>query len=101
MDGEKRESLRKQLKYPARVAWPDVQEPVHCALHDVSETGARIAVEDASLVPDNVVLLLSIWGTRRECHVAWRQGNTLGLEFTRQPPQQPAKPRPIRAARPD
>ena len=53
-----------------------------CALHDISDTGARIDVEDAEAVPDRFVLVLSGNGSpRRQCRVVWRQPNQIGVTF--------------------
>ncbi len=53
-----------------------------CAISDISETGARIDVEDADAVPDRVELLLSGNGAaRRKCQVVWRQPKQIGVRF--------------------
>lgn len=53
-----------------------------CALSDISETGARIDVEDADAIPDSLVLLLSGNGAaRRKCQVVWRKPRQIGVRF--------------------
>jgi hypothetical protein len=55
-----------------------------CALSDISDTGARIDVEDAKTIPDHFVLLLSGNGkARRKCRVVWRKATQIGLTFER------------------
>jgi hypothetical protein len=53
-----------------------------CAISDISETGARIDVEDSDTLPDTFVLLLSGNGAaRRKCRVVWRQPRQIGVTF--------------------
>lgn len=61
-----------------------------CVLSDISDTGARIAVETADELPDRFVLLLSGNGSpRRKCRVVWRQPTQVGVNFDgRLPPDE-------------
>jgi hypothetical protein len=53
-----------------------------CVLLDVSETGARLTQLGQSDVPDRFVLMLTKDGTvRRDCEVAWRANNEIGVRF--------------------
>jgi hypothetical protein len=53
-----------------------------CALSDISETGARIDIEEPEQVPDRFMLWLSANGSaRRTCRVVWREGHQLGVIF--------------------
>jgi PilZ domain len=53
-----------------------------CALWDISETGARIAVEDSSALPEHFPLWLSANGSaRRTCRVIWRKPKQIGVMF--------------------
>jgi hypothetical protein len=81
MTKDKRKSRRRQMRYSAWLAFKG--DKLHgCALHDISETGARIDVEDGKAVPDRFVLLLSANGSaRRKCRVVWRQTNQIGVSF--------------------
>jgi hypothetical protein len=55
--------------------------PREVRLTDISDGGARLYIEAA--VPDHFTLLLgSQLEHARECRVAWRLGNELGVEFT-------------------
>lgn len=48
----------------------------------MSETGARIDVENAAQVPEHFVLLLSANGAaRRVCRVVWRKAHQIGVSF--------------------
>lgn len=71
------------ISYTAWIGLDDGQ--LHgCILSDVSETGARIGVQDPNLIPDRFVLLLSNNGSaRRTCDVVWRERHQIGVRFAR------------------
>ena len=51
---------------------------------DISDTGARIDVQDSNAIPDQFVLLLSSNGAaRRFCRVVWRKPTQMGVKFER------------------
>lgn len=78
---DKRKSRRRTMRYSA---WLALEGEVlqGCAISDISETGARINVEDADALPDHMTLLLSGNGSpRRKCQVIWRQQGQIGVRF--------------------
>lgn len=78
---DKRKSRRQQMRYSAWLALDDDQQH-GCAIADISDTGARIDVDDAEAVPDQFLLLLSGNGSpRRKCRVVWRRENQIGVSF--------------------
>ena len=80
---EKRVAKRQPLRYTAWVAITADQRH-GCVVSDVSETGARIDVQDSSSLPDHFVLMLTSNGTaRRFCRVMWRKPTQVGVQFTR------------------
>lgn len=83
MINDKRKAARRPMRYAAWIALRPTQ--LHgCALYDISETGARIDVEDAKSVPDEFFLLLSGNGkARRKCRVVWRKPKQIGVTFSR------------------
>ena len=80
-DKDKRKARRRPLRRSAWVALGP--NDLHgCKLFDVSESGARIEVEDATPIPDQFMLFLSKNGAaRRACQVVWRNSNQLGVKF--------------------
>lgn len=79
---EKRKAVRRMLSYPAWINLGNGSPPQECALCDTSDRGAQLTVADAKQVPDNFVLALSADGAAsRRCHVVWRVGNQVGVEF--------------------
>ena len=83
MQKDNRKSRRRQVRYTAWMALS--AEARHaCALSDISETGARIDVDDADSVPDNFELWLASNGSaRRICQVVWRKPTQIGVRFER------------------
>jgi hypothetical protein len=55
-----------------------------CTVIDLSDSGAKIRVDDPSSVNSKLRLSFSRDGRKgRSCEVAWRRGSTLGLKFCR------------------
>ena len=54
---------------------------VECVVRDLSEHGAKVIIENDTIVPNNFDLSIPVDGTRVECNVQWRDGNTLGVLF--------------------
>ena len=70
------------MRYSAWIA--TAPKKMHgCVLSDISETGARIDVEDSKIIPNRFPLFLSRNGTaRRVCAVVWRKPKQVGVTFT-------------------
>ena len=83
---DKRTARRRPIRY---TAWA-VPEPgkLHgCVLSDISDSGARIDIENSKTLPDRFVLLLSSNGSaRRTCRVVWRKPQQVGVKFERRLP---------------
>jgi hypothetical protein len=78
---DKRRARRRPLRYAAWIALgPDDRRA--CVLSDVSDSGARIEIDEPDDVPENFLLLLSNNGAaRRACRVVWREQRQLGVRF--------------------
>jgi hypothetical protein len=80
---ELRKKPRRPFHYPARILTDGTTPPQKCTVADVSQTGARIVLEADGELPDRFILLLSRNGApRRRCRVIWRDGATVGVEFS-------------------
>jgi PilZ domain len=80
---EKRVARRKLLRYTAWVALTAEQRH-GCVVSEVSDTGARLDVQDSTVLPDHFVLLLTNTGVaRRYCRVMWRKATQVGVKFAR------------------
>lgn len=71
---------RRRMLKSARLVFNGGHSALNCVLRDMSETGARVSLENTMDVPDEVQLLLDD-GTRHECLVARRQLKEIGLRF--------------------
>lgn len=82
MAPEIRKSVRRNVRQGARMIHADGSDLGLCLMSDVSATGARLKVEAAVNLPDRFILLLSQNGqVHRRCIVAWRSGNSVGVQF--------------------
>lgn len=82
MNSEKRRSSRQNITAPG---WVDIGNKAsfkRCKLIDISDTGARLFIEDIEDIPDTFSLHLSGYGLPCYlCNVVWRRDNTIGVEF--------------------
>jgi hypothetical protein len=80
---DKRKALRRPVRYTAWVLLES--DRLHgCVLSDVSETGARIDIDESKAIPDQFMLLLSSNGSaKRKCRVVWRKERQVGVLFER------------------
>jgi hypothetical protein len=80
---ELRKKPRRQFHYSARIVTDNQTPQLSCSIADISESGARLTLEnDVDVLPESFVLLLTPDGrTRRHCRVVWRDGSTIGVEF--------------------
>ena len=78
---EKRKARRRRCV--TAPGWRSTGEQRHgCVVSDVSDTGARIDVQDSKILPDHFVLLLTGNGSaRRYCRVVWRKPAQVGVKF--------------------
>ena len=109
MATNKRHVKRQRIRHPAWLM-PTPSQRIDCFVTDVSETGARIQVNDAENVPDCFALLLSSNGTpRRFCCAIWRKPHEIGVKFAptfaeamclRPNPDNKAAPTPLESKKP-
>ena len=79
---ELRKKPRRQFHYNARILSGRDTPPIACSIADISEIGARLALESDSELPETFVLLLTPNGSpRRQCRLIWRDGLAVGVEF--------------------
>jgi hypothetical protein len=79
-----RKHRRVDLDYMARVLTLAGEAVSDCALMDVSQGGARLAVLAADMIPNEFLLLLSATSSvRRRCKVAWRKEDEIGVIFVK------------------
>ena len=84
MSSNRRKSVRRAIGYGATIVAPDASWTRKCRVIDISESGAKLALEEPGELPRDFVLVLSErGGPKRRCHVVWQMGDELGVEFER------------------
>jgi hypothetical protein len=81
---EKRKMQRKSLQ---RRVWIDLANgapAIECALGNMSDSGAKLIFSnEVGELPNQFVLLLAQDGrVARQCRLAWKYGEEVGVEFT-------------------
>jgi methyl-accepting chemotaxis protein len=78
---ERRNMQRTRVSRNAQIVLTQPSNKVHCTLHDLTNTGARLSVASTSQVPDTFELTLDQGRSRRPCRVKWRTDSVLGVSF--------------------
>lgn len=88
-----RKSSRKDLQYPAWVDAGDGSSPLRCTMLDVSQIGARLAIENSNDIPAEFTHLLTVGGgVRPQCRVVRRSNGEIGVQFVNGSPPRDAAP---------
>jgi hypothetical protein len=86
MRGERRKNFRVEWNSPATIYDVERRLDRPCILNNFSNTGAKITGVRADTIPNE--FLLSITASRtHKCRVLWRSNNSVGVEFSDDPPQ--------------
>ena len=60
----------------------EARSDLPCTLVDISDTGARLIVEDSKDVPERFTIVMSEQGVpRRQCRLIWRGESEVGVTF--------------------
>jgi hypothetical protein len=78
-EDDKRGSSRREITRSVRMA-TGLGPGLECGLKDISNTGARIEVDDANSVPQEFLIKLNK-DLLRWCQVMWRSEKEVGLRF--------------------
>ena len=82
---EKRSSPRQRVLKSALVVFNDGRSTINCVVRNLSETGAKIKVDDVVGIPQRFDLALPDT-ERRPCRVVWHAGAELGVVFLEKQP---------------
>ncbi len=78
---ELRKKPRRQFQYVARILTDD-NKTIACEIVDISDSGARLALEQESELPKTFMQLLTADGdARRHCRMVWCNETKVGVEF--------------------
>jgi hypothetical protein len=78
---DNRRSTRSRTRTPGVLSFAGGGVPVSCAVRDLSEVGARLAVLRPAEIPDRFTLRLVESGETCDAEVRWRRGREVGVEF--------------------
>lgn len=80
----KKREARKSLRHSAWIILEGGFAARPCVVQDLSASGARISVDDASVLPTTFRLAFSReTRTARNCELVWRRGKSIGIKFVR------------------
>jgi len=54
---------------------------IDCIVRNISETGAALEVKSPISIPDEFTLLIKPESVKRNCRVAWRSAERIGVQF--------------------
>jgi hypothetical protein len=54
---------------------------IDCVIRNKSQSGAQLAVESPAGIPDEFKLLIKPELIKRNCRVAWRKADRIGVQF--------------------
>jgi hypothetical protein len=78
-----RKKPRRQFRYDAAILIDKETPPITCSISDISDSGARLALQSDDALPDTFILLLTRNSrTRRHCRIVWRSGLSVGVKFS-------------------
>lgn len=77
---EHRVAPRHRVLKSAKIVFDD-WTAMDCAIRDISETGAKIKVSNAAMLPHKFRLLITSDNTIRDVQIAWFHHDTAGVAF--------------------
>ena len=84
MTKDRRTAQRRGIHWKALMIGATGQPIGECTIVDVSNSGARLLLENAIEPPDSFVLIMARNGdVRRHCEVTWRDDESVGVKFVR------------------
>jgi len=89
MEANRRKAIRRAIGYQAKILAADGSWNRSCRVLDVSQTGAKLAIEEADELPQDFILALSTSGPpMRRCRVVWRTQREVGVRFEKEAAEQ-------------
>jgi hypothetical protein len=78
---EHRRASRQRALKGAQILLNQGASVIDCIVRDVSSTGARLKVASQLGIPEQFTLVVGLDDTRRQCRIAWRRADDIGVEF--------------------
>lgn len=77
----KRRATRRRVLLGAKIIYNGRLGVLSCHVRDISETGCRLKVSATSALPKRFTLEIAEGGISKECEVAWRKEDSMGVRF--------------------
>jgi PilZ domain-containing protein len=78
---ERRKSIRKRTFLGGRLAFQARYATLDCTIRNLSDTGARIAVDGSAILPDEFDFTLTRNDRAYRARLVWRDADAAGLEL--------------------
>lgn len=85
-----RKELRRRALKGARILCPDSSTTYDCRIRDMSESGARLEIDQWQSFPKNIIIEIGrreLIEARYEAEIRWTNGNQIGVEFLQKLPE--------------
>ena len=79
-------AARQRALLNAKISYADGQITIPCTVTQISDTGAKISIEDSVSLPDRVRIEIFQRGVDSQARLVWRRGREAGLAFMSQEP---------------
>jgi hypothetical protein len=71
------------VELPAKVIAEGGSPLCDCIMLDISDSGAKLRIDDPERLPEDFTIALAPRGPYRRCHIVWRTDSQVGVEFNR------------------
>ncbi len=82
---EHRIAPRRRVLKAGVIAFNNRYVTYNCTVRDLSDTGARLRVDDVTVIPASFELIIDLDGFEAPCEVTWRRQHEVGVKFTSPP----------------
>lgn len=82
VEDDKRIAARRKVLKTAKIISFDKSTVLTCTIRDLSETGAKLAVEVSSAIPKEFYFYQLSDNSIRDAKLAWRKAGQVGVNFT-------------------
>jgi hypothetical protein len=78
---ERRKLIRTACFLPVRIVAAGLKEGMFATIRDITESGARIAVDRPEALPDVIQLKSPLENEVRRAEIRWRKSKEIGVRF--------------------
>jgi PilZ domain len=80
-DDQRRAAKRQRVLKAGKIVLDNLTS-IACTIRDVSETGAKVRVDESNAVPHKFRLVILADNTIRDAQIAWKRDGEIGVNFT-------------------